>query len=66
MGPLALSGTSSEEGQEMGVGVWGFILPFQHPNLPLFTLKDILLPSCTGSLYITYFLYRCALGHSFP
>ena len=34
----------------------GFILPFQHPNLPLFTLKDILLPSCTVSLYITLML----------
>ena len=36
--------------------MWAFILQFQPPNLPLFTLKDILLPSCTGSLYITLML----------
>ena len=42
------------------VGMGAFIPGFQLPNLPLFTLKDILLPSCTGSLYITLMLCKGA------
>ena len=33
--------------------MWVFIPEFQLPNLPLFTLKIILLLPCIGSLYIT-------------
>ena len=36
----------------------------QLPNLPLFTLKVVLLLPCIGSLYITL-MYRC-LVHSAP